>query len=106
MGLKGNVNRIHSELCEKYSVNIEEGSDRKMGNFVKLSVSEGKKNLVAFLSKTELENNNFNWFYSPNPLNEKSELIQRNSSLSDFINHVSDIFEKNRFDSEYLKKIK
>ncbi len=105
MSLKENVNRIHSELCDKYSVNIEEGSDREMGNFIKLSVNEGSKKLIAFVSKTELENNNFNWFYSSNPLNEKSELIERNSNLSDFINHVSDIFEKNRFDSEYLKKI-
>ena len=56
MSLKENVNRIHSELCDKYSVNIEEGSDREMGNFIKLSVNEGSKNLIAFVSKTELEN--------------------------------------------------
>jgi hypothetical protein len=105
MSLKENVNRIHSELSDKYSVKFEEGSDRKFGNFVKFSIVEGNKNIVAIISKSDLVFGQFNWNYLSNPLNESSDMIERTSTVSEFTSHVSDIFEKNRFDSEYLKNI-
>lgn len=105
MGLKENVNRIHSELSQKYDVNVEEGTNRELGNFVKFSIQEGNKNLVCVISKIDLEKNNFDWTYKSNPLNENSDLIERNSNVSEFTTHVDDIFNKNRFDSEYLKKL-
>jgi len=105
MGLKENVNKIHSELSQKYNVEIEEGSNREHGNFVKLSITEGTKNLVAIIAKKDLEQNTFNWIYKSNPLNESSDLIERNSNISEFTGHVTDIFNKNRFDSEYLKNL-
>jgi hypothetical protein len=52
-----------------------------------------------------LENNVFDWTYSSNPLNENSENIERTSSVNGFLNDVSDIFEKNRFSEDYLKKL-
>jgi len=105
MGLKENINQLHSELSQKYEVSIEEGSNRQFGNFVKLSINEGQKNLVAFITKSNLEMDNFNWAYKSNPINESSDLIERVSSVSNFTNHIEDIFNKNRFDSEYLKNL-
>jgi len=105
MSLKENVNSIHSELVDKYSVVVEEGFNRNFGNFVKFSITEGNRNIIAIVSKKDLEFSQFSWSYMSNPLNEGSDMIERTSNISEFTNHISDIFEKNRFDSEYLKNI-
>lgn len=105
MGLKENVNKIHSDLSQKYNVLIEECSNKEIGNFVQFSIIEGSKNLIAIVTKKDLEQSNFNWIYKSNPLNESSDFIERNSNISEFTAHVTDIFDKNRFDSEYLKNL-
>jgi hypothetical protein len=105
MKLKENVNKIHSELSDKYDVVIEEGNSREIGSFIQLSIKEGTKNIIAVISKNSLESNIFNWTYKSNPLDNNSDMIERNSSVNDFVSHVKDIFEKNRFDSEYLKNL-
>jgi len=102
--LKDNVNKIHSELSSKYDVLVEECSDLKFGNFVKFSVTENNKKLVIKITKRNLENNLFEWVYLSNPDDENS-IVERKSNVSDFLLDVSDIFNKNRFNTEYLKKI-
>jgi len=107
MNLKQNINRIHIELSDNFDeVNLSEKSDIKLGNYIELSILEGNKNLKVQISKTDLEGDNFNWQYFANPLNENSDLVNRNSSVSLFIEDVKDIFEKNRFNSEYIESIK
>ena len=107
MNLKENINRIHGELSNNFDeVIVSEKSDIKRGNYIELSILEKNKTLKVIISKRSLENDKFNWEYFANPLNENSDLIQRNSSVSLFTEDVKDIFNKNRFNSEYIESIK
>jgi len=106
MNLRENLNKIHFELSNRFDVQINEKSDLKIGNYVELSINEGNKTVKAFIKKTELNNNNFNWLYFSNPLNENSNKVERTSSVDGFLKDIQDIFEKNRFDSEYIESIK
>jgi hypothetical protein len=107
MGLKENINRIHSDLLSNYEdVSIVEKNDKNIGNFVELSIKESNKELILKISKVNLESNVFNWSYSPNPLDINSHLVERTSSVDKFITDVKDIFEKNRFNLDYINKIK
>jgi hypothetical protein len=104
MSLKQNVNKLHSDLSNKYQVEIQEKFDRYFGNYIFLSIKEGNLNLVAKISKKNLESNEFDWIYLSNP-EEDNSVVERNSSVESFISDVVDIFEKKRFDSDYLKKL-
>jgi len=106
MNLRENLNKIHFELSNRFDVQINEKSDLKIGNYVEFSINEGNKTVKAFIKKTELNNNNFNWMYFSNPLNENSTKVERTSSVDGFLKDIQDIFEKNRFDSEYIESIK
>lgn len=107
MNLKQNVNKIHIDLSNNFEeVNISEKSDLTYGNYIELSVTEGNKNLKMIVTKRDIENYNFNWKYFANPLNENSDLVDRSSTLDGLVNDVKDIFEQNRFNSEYIESIK
>lgn len=106
MGLKTNINKIHADLKDSFNdVTISEKSDRKFGNYIEMEiVSEGKK--VRFIStKQELEGNVFGWKYYSDPTNEESHLVERTSSVDSVVDQIKDIFEKNRFDKNYLKNL-
>lgn len=106
MDLKVNINKIHSDLTNGYEdVSIVEKTDKKFGNYFELSVQENNKDLKIVLSKQNIENQKFNWSYYSNPLDENSYLVERSSDINGFIKDVEDIFEKNRFDSDYLEKL-
>jgi hypothetical protein len=106
MDLKVNINKIHSDLTNGYEdVSIVEKTDKKFGNYFELSVKENNKDLKIVLSKQSIENQKFNWSYYSNPLDENSYLVERSSDINGFIKDVEDIFEKNRFDSDYLEKL-
>ena len=106
MDLKVNINKVHSNLTNNYeNVSIVEKNDKKFGNYFELSVKENNKDLKIILSKQNIENQKFNWSYYSNPLDENSYLVERTSDINSFIKDVEDIFEKNRFDSDYLEKL-
>jgi hypothetical protein len=106
MDLKVNINKIHSDLTNSYEdVSIVEKTDKKFGNYFELSVKENNKDLKIILSKQSIESQKFNWSYYSNPLDENSYLVERSSDINGFIKDVEDIFEKNRFDSDYLEKL-
>ncbi len=106
MDLKVNINKVHSNLTNNYeNVSIVEKNDKKFGNYFELSVKESNKDLKIILSKQNIENQKFNWSYYSNPLDENSYLVERTSDINSFIKDVEDIFEKNRFDSDYLEKL-
>lgn len=106
MELKSNINAIHVALSSKFdNIIVEEKSDINRLNYIKLSINENNKNLVVFVSKSSLEYDIFNWEYLSNPMNESSDLISRTSNINSFINDVEDIFNKNRFNSEYIEFI-
>lgn len=106
MSLKTNINKLHSDLISKYqSVTISEKSNKTFGNYFEISVNESSKTLKLIITKKSIESDNFNWNYYSNPEDDNSVLVERNSHVNDFVETVKDIFEKNRFDSDYLSKI-
>lgn len=106
MSLRQNINKVHFDLTNKFEeVTITEKSDLKIGNYFELSILEGNKEVKVILRKTEAEKNVFEWSYFSNPLNENSNLVERTSKLEMFSNDILEVFDKNRFDSDYLNKI-
>lgn len=106
MGLKENVNRIHSQLSDIYTeVEISEKQNIKSGSYVQFTVINENKKLILNINKIDLENDNFNWSYYSNP-DELEHLVERFSSVNTFCNDVNDIFEKKRFSSDYLQNLK
>jgi hypothetical protein len=107
MNLRTNINKIHSDLTSRFNdVSLLEKSNVSLGNYFEISIVENNKNLKIILSKKSIDNDNFSWSYFSNPDNELSTLVERQSNVNNFVHIVEDIFEKNRFDSEYLEKIK
>lgn len=105
MNLKSNINKIHSDIILNYEdVKIEEKSSLEFGEFVEITAVNENKKLVLIVSKRELDSNTFNWRYYSNP-NQKSHLVERTSSVNNMINDIKDIFEKNRFDSDYISSL-
>lgn len=105
MSLKTNTNKIHFDLTSLYeSVDIAEKSDRFIGNFVEFRVVENKKELVLTIQKYELEKDTFKWSYLANP-EDKSSIVERVSNVVNFLSDIEDIFEKDRFDQDYLQKL-
>lgn len=105
MSLKDNINKIHSDLENFEKVSIVEKSSLEYGNYIELSITESKKEVVAIIKKVDLENNTFNWLYKSDPTCNESFLVPRTSKTSEFSSDVKDIFDKNRFDSEYIESI-
>jgi len=105
MDLKHNVNKIHVDLSSKFDVSIEEKSDIKLGNYIDISVTNEGKTVKMIVTKRDLENYKFNWLYSVNPLNENANMVERTSTVDTIVSDISDIFEKNRFSSEYLNEL-
>ena len=104
MDLKLNINKLHYLLSEKFSdLKIKEESSKDLGNYIKISINE---NMLCdiIVTKKELEKSNINWKYNSNPLDEKSTWVERNCDIENFTDVVDEIFNKKRFDSEYLKK--
>ena len=105
MSLKTNANKIHSDLTSLYEgVKIEENSNRELGNFVEFRVVENNKELVLTIRKYELEKDIFNWSYLSNP-EDANSVVERVSNINSFLSDIKDIFEKNRFDQDYLQKL-
>jgi hypothetical protein len=104
MNLKDNINKIHVELLNSFEqVFISEKSSLELGNYFEITINESSKVIKAIILKKEIENKSFNWKYYSNPSDNNSFLVERNSNIDNFTKSVKDIFEKNRFDSEYLK---
>jgi hypothetical protein len=104
MNLRQNINKVHFDLQNRFGeVTITEKSDLKLGNYFELSILEENKEVKVILRKNEVEKNVFEWSYFSNPLNESSNLVERTSKLEMFSLDVQEVFEKNRFDSDYNK---
>jgi hypothetical protein len=103
MEIKKNINKIHFDLSNKFSeIKISEKSEKKFGNHIEIIVNESNIELRAIISKKNLEGEKIVWSYLSNPENEES-LVERISSVDSFTDDIIDIFEKKRFDSDYLK---
>lgn len=100
-----NLNKIHYLLKENFQ-NLEffEKSNIKFGNYVEFVVKENMECRII-IEKKNLESSNISWKYLSNPLIKDSHLVERSSSIENFVSDVSDIFINRRFDSEYIKTI-
>ncbi len=106
MDLKFNINRVHSNTKEVYkNTEIKEKSDKEFGNYFEMDVVSENKNLKIVIKKQDIEGNTFTWRYYSNPLDKQSILVERISTIDTIKDHIKDIFDKNRFDSDYLKNI-
>lgn len=105
MDLKSNVNKIHSDLLNNFEdVKITEKSSKEIQEYIEFSVIREGKEVIIVATKKELSNHNFSWSYYSNP-QKKDFLVERNSNVDSLLNDVEDIFNRNRFDSEYLENI-
>lgn len=104
MEFKSNLNKLHYLLTENFeNVEVREQSDKKIGNYLKISVKENLQ-CDIIVTKKDLEMTQIKWKYNSNPLNE-SNWVERDCNLNDFPNVIKDIFDNKRFDKEYLKNI-
>ena len=105
MSLKANTNKIHADLLQNFDdVAISEKASLKLGEYVELVAINENKELVIVVEKRQLEQGKFTWGYYSNPLT-KEYLVERVSTVDSLIDDVKDIFNKNRFDEDYLKEI-
>jgi hypothetical protein len=106
MDIKSHINKIHYDLLTQFEeVTIQEKSNLKFGNYFEISsISEGKE-VKMIITKKDIESPSFKWFYSENPLDKNSFLIERVSNIDNISTHVSDIITKNRFSEDYLNQI-
>lgn len=109
MDLKININKIHSNLLMLENigenVTIVESSNLELGNHFVITASHKGMTAKVLIEKTEIESYNFKWRYLSNPNDESCGLVERNSSVDGFVVDLLDIFEKRRFDSDYLSEI-
>jgi len=107
MDIKLNINKIHGELINSFdSVKINEKSNKLIGNYFEISSIKEGLEVRMILSKKSLESSNIKWSYFSNPLNENSDLVERNSNIDSITNDIIDVVSKKRFSSDYLKEIK
>lgn len=109
MDLKSNINKIHSDLLMLENIGetvvVSEGSSKDFGNhFVITAEYEG---LIAkvIIEKAEIESTSFIWRYLSNPLDQTVGLVERKSTLDSFVSDLIEVFQKKRFDSDYLSQI-
>lgn len=109
MDLKKNINKIHSDLLLikeiGESVIIKENTTKELGNHFEIKAECSGMLLHILVEKKSIESNTFTWRYYANPNDISVGLVERTSTLERFATDVLDIFDKKRFDSEYLSEI-
>jgi hypothetical protein len=107
--MKFNINKIHGNLLSikelGENISITEKSDKKLGNHFEIITEMESKTLKMIVSKNALELDSFKWLYYSDPTDTSSHLIERQSTTDSIVEDILDIFQKNRFDKEYLSKI-
>lgn len=107
MDFKININKLHFDTSNMFDkVLISEKSNNKYGNYIEMSIFEGTKEAKIIIKKSDLNENVFKWEYFSNPLVNESYMVERVSSLESFVNDINDIFDKNRFDTDYINNLK
>lgn len=109
MDLRKNINRIHADLLMAEgigeNVSIAEASNKEIGNHFVLSAVNSGMTARMIIEKTEIEKYTFRWRYFANPNDESAGLVERTSTVDSFSADVMDVFNKKRFDSDYLSQI-
>jgi hypothetical protein len=109
MDLRDNINKIHSDLLLLKNigdtVTIKENSSKEFGNHFEITAEHDGMKAKVIIEKTEVENPSFRWRYYANPNDESNGIVERNSTINGFVHDLLDIFDKKRFDSDYLSQI-
>lgn len=109
MDLKSNINKIHSDLLMLENigetVTIKESSSKDFGNHFIINAEHNGLTAKIIIEKVDIETTSFRWRYLSNPKDDKSTLVERNSTIDSFVADLIDVFEKKRFDSDYLSQI-
>ncbi len=104
MDIRYNINRIHSNLSDKYSdVQITEKASLKFGKYFEIVVNESKALKMIIPFKNIDGQQNFEFYYYSNPTQESSDLITRNTSAENVVSVTEDIYRNNRFSEDYIK---
>lgn len=110
MNLKSNINKIHSDLLMLEgigeTVNILEKSSSEFGNYVEISATHQGVTARIIIEKVDIEGYSFRWRYLANPDDSSVGLVERSSTVDGFVVDLLDVFEKKRFDADYLSQIK
>lgn len=105
MSLKFNINKIHGDLLNNFdNVEVNEKSSLELGEYIELKANNEGKEFIMLVEKRQIQFDSFVWGYYPNP-KSKEFLVERSSTIDGLIDDVKDIFEKNRFDEDYIKEI-
>lgn len=104
--LKKNINHLHFLLTENFTrVDLKESSDKSLGNYFLITVMENYTCKIV-IKKENMESQDINWSYYSNPNDINSTLVERESLIENLTLDIRDIFDKKRFDSDYLSSIK
>ena len=110
MNLRSNINKIHSDLLMLESVGdtvkIEERSNLDFGSHFEISATHRSVTARIIIEKADIEGYSFRWRYYSNPGDESLGLVERISTVDGFVLDLLDVFDKGRFDSDYLSQIK
>jgi hypothetical protein len=105
MSIKLHINKVHGSLCDLFGeVSIQEKSSLEKGQYFELIAEKDGIKAVIEIGKIAIESQSFDWGYYANPL-ERGYLVERKSNLETIASDLSDIFDKKRFDSDYLNEI-
>ncbi len=105
MSIKLHINKVHGSLCDLFGdVEINEKSSLEKGQYFELIAEKDGIKAVVEIGKISIENQSFDWGYYANP-EERGYLVERRSSVDTIASDLADIFDKKRFDSDYLNEI-
>lgn len=112
--IKMNINRIDFELKEVFDkVKISEKADnggyffdiKTSSTFIFEDESKRRANINVKIYKQDIVNNNIRWFYQSNPLNEKSNWVERVSNIKSISEDITNIVILKQMDEDYLNSL-
>ena len=93
MDLKKNINKIDYDLSQNFKeYSISEKSSLKFGKYFEISVVESSNVKIVVPFKNIDQGSSIDWYYYSNPLNENSNLVNRKSSIADFLSRYPAVF--------------
>jgi hypothetical protein len=112
--LKSNINKIDFDLKSLFeNVYVSEKSEgsrfyfeiKANGIFRLDESSNQRRELVIRIDKSDLLSNRIRWSYSANPMDEKSEWVERVSGIDTISLDSYEVVSKGRMDSAYLESL-
>jgi hypothetical protein len=112
--LKSNINKIDFDLKSLFeNVYVSEKSEgsrfyfeiKANGKFKMDESSSQRRELVIRIDKSDLLSNRIRWSYSANPMDEKSEWVERVSGIDTISLDSYEVVSKGRMDSAYLESL-